>query len=138
MINPWTRTASFEEAVQISGILTRPVNPDVLPKGMKPAGIYCMNGMIEARYQSDDMTLSLRWSKLPVENVAGDYHEYPEETEAALNEEMTLSCKGLGERINLAQFRPFGCTCSISCNPGKPGEGLDLSEIKTIAKAMSR
>ncbi len=137
MQNPWKKVSTLKEAEELSGVFFPKLDPAYIPVGMKADGIFCMNGLIEIRYRRDDDVLVLRRSILQVENISGDYNQYPSSYLLRAGE-CSLKCRGTKDLINVAEFHPFGASCSISFNPGKPGRGLTPSQILGITEGMSK
>ncbi|MBO7703388.1 MAG: hypothetical protein J6S26_02995 [Solobacterium sp.] len=135
MINPWKRTDTLEEAAKGAGVIFDPIDPNFLPYGMKEDGFFFMQGMAEARYRRDEDRLTLRRTNISVKNISGDYHSYPKSYYLDAGG-MSVLCRGTEDKVNDAEFEPFGCRCSISYNPGQPGNGLTHAQVIAIAQAM--
>ena len=137
MENPWKKAASLKEAEKLSGVIFAGIDTAYIPAGMQESGIFCMNGLIEIRYRREDDVLILRKSILEIDNISGDYNQYPS-AYLLPSGSFSIKCRGTTDLINTAEFHPFGAYCSISCNPGKPGRGLPPSHILSIAEGMSK
>ncbi len=103
VINPWTYTQDLSEAIAASGIEFDP--PVSVPEGyaFKTYG-GCINGIIEAQYESDKIKMVVRKSDQHKDiELSGNYNSYSKnwnENFKGLN----VDCYGDGETINMALF----------------------------------
>ena len=135
MPDPWTDAEDLQEASEGSGIDFLPPVEEALPgnpEKVKLTGFRYMPGTIEALYENAEDVLIIRASLDRTGfDLAGDYSVYTKEWEENFKG-LSVTCRGDGEKANVAVFDDGEVYFSVTCNPGREGAGLTADQLKSI------
>ena len=138
MANPWTDTATLEEAVKGAGL-----ESFVLPQvyscfaDSHSEGLFrYMDGLVEVILDDVDNRLVLR-KGLGSEDISGDYNMYPEEWDINWKG-LNIHCRGEKGNVRTACWFFNGCAYSLSFNADALGmPGLSEDSVCSLVNQIS-